>query len=1438
MSDPSANRVFISCVSDEFEKPQALFPGFRGELRHYLTRADCEVKVQEDFRQTGDVDTVEKLAGYIRNCAAVLHLVGELPGALADRKAVADYLLAVPDFLAHHPDLRAALGDFSDLTYTQWEAFLALHHRIPLFVYATSKAAAQQQHLDRLLVGRKYPAPIKNAGDLLGQLIGDIHSIIASVPRFNAGQWPDNQHPRRAFGPFQSPPLPGHYVRRPLEENRLADGLLRQDEGPGVVVSAVFGLGGIGKSTLAAAVVQTPRVRERFADGVLWVTLGQSPDLQALLGQCLRDLGDHDFRALDVRSASGRLRQLLQERAVLLVVDDAWHSEHVEPFRVDCPRCRLLVTTRKPRIADDLHAISHELDVLSPDQAVDLLATHLHRPLRDDERGPARRLAEAVGRLPLALELAAVRIGRRVPWQELLRNLEQEVAALEALENPAERWTKKGKLQLEASLHLSLQALREENEEAFRCFVWLGVLPDDTTLAAPVASTLWDFQDMAEADGLLEFLWGEALLQPAVEVRVGGEQWRAYRVHDLLHDCARRLLEAPPTPRSPGVLPGLGLTRPEAHRQLLGRYRARTRDGLWHTLAADGYIHGRLGWHLEKAGDAEGLHALLREETTEGRNGWYEANERLGQPSHFADCVAQAWRLADQAFIEGRQALGLQCRCALLSASLNSLASNLPPGLLESLVRQGLWPMEQALAYARRTPDTTQKVESLSKLAPLVLQGERATVLSEALDAARSIGNEGHRSSALGALAPHLSAGLLSQALDAARAIGDEKHRSETLGPLAAYLPAELLSEALDAARAIQNDESRSSALGALTPHLPAELLNKALDAARSIGHEDYRSRALGALAPYLAERKRAAVWSEALDAARAIQNDESRSRALGALAPYLPAELLNKTLDAARSIGYEEYRFWALRTLAPHLPERERAVVLREALDAARSIGYGWNRSEALGALAPHLPAELLSEALDAARSIEYKEYRFWALSALAPHLPEREQTVVLSQALDAARSIENEKDRSNALIALVPYLPAELLSQTLDTVRSIGHEEYRFKALKVLAPHLPAELLSLALHAARSIGHDGFRSSALGALAPHLPERKRAVMLSEALDAARLIGDEKHRFWALSALTPHLPEREQTVVLSQALDTARSIRHEEYRSRALGALAPHLSAELLSDALDAARAIGNEGNRSEALGALAPHLPAELLSQALDAARAIGDEWRRSRVLGALAPHLPERERAAVLREALDAARSIEDEGNRYRVLGALAPHLPERERAAVLREDLEAARAIGDEEIRSRVLGALAPHLPAELLSQALDAARAIGDERSRSEALAALAVHLSVELLSQALDAARAIEDEKYRSRAICALALNLLTELLNQAIDATRSIEDKERRSRVWTETLVVLAARTRPDLISDIHSLVPVLAALAGKDSATELREIAQAITDVARWWP
>ena len=557
---------------------------------------------------------------------------------------------------------------------------------------------------------------------------------------------------------------------------------------PGVLaLCALQGMGGIGKSTLAAALAHDPEVQDRFPDGVLWATLGQQPDILPLLSGWVQALGDYQFKPLVVEIASAHLRSLLQDKAALIVVDDVWAPAHVPPFLVGGPSCRVLITTRRATVADVAGAGQIPLGVLTPEQSLVLLAYHLGRDLGPAERDDARQLAEAVGFLPLALELAAVRVRRGVSWTELRRALEAEVARLEELEDPLRR--RKGQAELKASFNYSLRALRAEDQAAYEAFAGLGLLPEDSAIAAPMAATLWEVEE-AEADVLLEILWSESLLLPGAPARLDERTLRAYRFHDLLHDLARRLLIDPPGPTRPADLPGLGLTLREAHGRLLERYRARTRGGLWHTLPDDGYIHAHLTWHLEQAGAPEGLHGLLREETAEGRNGWYEARERLGQVAGYLSDVDRAWRLAEEAFAdrEAPIAIGLQCRYALIVTSLCCLAGNIHPALLSALVKNRMRSGPQGLAYARQVQNHEQRSESLAAVAPYLNPAEQEQAFRDALEAARAIGDEEARSRALTALVPYLTEPWLRGALEAARAIGDEKARSGALAALAPHL--------------------------------------------------------------------------------------------------------------------------------------------------------------------------------------------------------------------------------------------------------------------------------------------------------------------------------------------------------------------------------------------------------------------------------------------------------------------------------------------------------------------------------------------------------------------------------------------------------------------------------------------------------------------------
>src|SRR5215207_8619816 len=113
-------RIFLSTVSAEFRDHRDL-------LRKDLTRHNVEVKVQEDFKDYGGV-TLDKLDRYIASCDAVIHLVGDMTGADANFASAQVIRSKYPDLLAKLPPLRAALDEAVPISYTQWEAWLALHH--------------------------------------------------------------------------------------------------------------------------------------------------------------------------------------------------------------------------------------------------------------------------------------------------------------------------------------------------------------------------------------------------------------------------------------------------------------------------------------------------------------------------------------------------------------------------------------------------------------------------------------------------------------------------------------------------------------------------------------------------------------------------------------------------------------------------------------------------------------------------------------------------------------------------------------------------------------------------------------------------------------------------------------------------------------------------------------------------------------------------------------------------------------------------------------------------------------------------------------------------------------------------------------------------------------------------------------------------------------
>ncbi|MBD2232109.1 NB-ARC domain-containing protein [Phormidium tenue] len=1061
--------------------------------------------------------------------------------------------------------------------------------------------------------------------------------------------------PRKRYDiPLQMPPLPEHFVERPEYQQTVRDCLLSTN--PKVfgtlVVSAIYGLGGIGKSVLAAKLAHEEAIQARFSDGILWATLGQSPDILPLLSGWIQALGDTDYKPTAIEPASVHLRTLLYDKKALLVVDDVWHPEHLEPFRVGGNACCVLVTTREARIPE---AHRYDLDVMSPEQAMALMTQKLSEPPREDETQQALAFAHRVGYLPLALELAATQIEEGVSWAELFEDFQAEVARLETLDvysqDDIPDDAKRRKYSLLACFNLSLKQL---STEQLRQFAWLGIVPEDVNLTQEMATTLWQVTPR-QAGVILRLFSAKALMLSGA--KQAGNQ-RAYRLHDLMHDLAQRLLTSPPDPAQAGDLPGLGLTKAEAHDQLLERYRSKTQNGQWHTLTDDGYIYAFLTWHMEQAKRPEAVHQLLQETSTAGRNGWYDACDAIGKPAGFVNDLARAWRVAEIRYeAEPETTLALLFRYALIRTSLNSLASNVPAELLDALVCHKIWQPAQGLAYAQQTQDPWRRAECISVLMPYLPE----SLLPEMLRIIYQIHDAGYRSFVLSKLATRFPAHW-PNVLSAIRQIQDRYgsarrrregflYRAKALSELANQLPPELLPEALEVTRQITDESDCAMALRELAKQLP-ELLPEALEVTRQITDESHRANALRELAKQLPE-----LLPEALEVTRQIRDESDRANALSELVEHLPPELLPEALEMTHQLSDESHRTMVLREPAKQLPPE----LLPEALEMTRQLSDEFDRAVTLMELAKQLPPELLPEALEVTRQIRNEFARARVLSELVEHLPPE----LLPKALEVTRQITDESHRANALRELAKQLP-ELLPEALEVTRQIRDESDRTSALSELVEHLPPELLPKALEMTRQITDDSDRVSALSELVEHLPPE----LLPEALEVTRQIRDEFVRAMALMELAKQLPE-----LLPEALEVTRQIRDESYRVRAFGALAKQLPPELLPEVLEVTRQIRDEFARTIAFMELAKQLPPELLPEALEVTRQIRSEFARALALSKLVEHLsPE-----LLPEALEMTRQINIESVRASTLRELAKQLPE-----LLSEALEVTRQINDESV----------------------------------------------------------------------------------------------------------------------------------------------------------
>ena len=264
----------------------------------------------------------------------------------------------------------------------------------------------------------------------------------------------------------------------------------------------LYGSGGFGKTTLAAALCHHDDVITAFVDGVLWVTLGEQPNVQGELTKMYAALTGERPSFVDHEDAAIQLAEKLTGRTCLIVVDDVWDIAHLSPFLRGGEGCTRLITTRNFAIAAEVdRRIS--VDVMKSSEAVDLLVSRLES--RPEKLTPFYELAHRLGEWPLLLELAGAALRKRIARGDTMSgalvylNEALDVEGVQAFDqhNATERNRAVAK-----TIGASLNLLEEERRERY---LQLAVFPEDIDIPVSTVNQLWrlnSFKTMRECENL------------------------------------------------------------------------------------------------------------------------------------------------------------------------------------------------------------------------------------------------------------------------------------------------------------------------------------------------------------------------------------------------------------------------------------------------------------------------------------------------------------------------------------------------------------------------------------------------------------------------------------------------------------------------------------------------------------------------------------------------------------------------------------------------------------------------------------------------------------------------------------------------------------------------------------------------------------------------
>ncbi|PIA30597.1 hypothetical protein AQUCO_05500128v1 [Aquilegia coerulea] len=321
-----------------------------------------------------------------------------------------------------------------------------------------------------------------------------------------------------------------------LEEHTktLVSELLKEEDR--LCVVSIYGMGGLGKTTLAKEVYNHRNIKNHF-HRYAWTSISQQMSTKEVLKEILRKvstLNSKDMGEMNEVELVGNLFRFLGGKRYLIVLDDIWNTTDWDILKPAFPNSRgskVMLSTRKLEVARHADPMSFHLNprFLTDDEGWELLCRKALIPLSNDLEECGRRMVKKCGGLPLAIIV--------------LGGMLQSKRSLGEWENVSKKIGISGhESRVLSILSLSYEELPYHLKPLF---LYLGLFPEDSNIRVKKLVRMWMAERLiTEQEGETIEELGRQCLDELIhrcmvqigKKRLGEERAKTCRLHDKMRD--------------------------------------------------------------------------------------------------------------------------------------------------------------------------------------------------------------------------------------------------------------------------------------------------------------------------------------------------------------------------------------------------------------------------------------------------------------------------------------------------------------------------------------------------------------------------------------------------------------------------------------------------------------------------------------------------------------------------------------------------------------------------------------------------------------------------------------------------------------------------------------------------------------------------------------